>query len=221
MPVASRLAFARREFGLISVARMRQLHRKKPVKVGLSASCSGQAMLSRMRKWWHAGAAPRRQLFLHEDQWGEIEVLPAACAQWCAAELARIAAFADAHCAPDGIGWTDIYMRKPPPQTLGDLRIAFDVAVRTLAERLPPFDTVASGTFSAPEVVPRVRAFGPAPRTGVVLVPAKNADIVEMISLVLDGAADACAEVTRVVAALPAPSPLVLVDWRVGLLVAL
>lgn len=59
-----------------------------------------------------ADAGPVREIFLEEDEYGEIEVLPAAMADWCAGEFRKIAAFADAHQAPGGVGWTDIYLRR-------------------------------------------------------------------------------------------------------------
>ena len=73
-----------------------------------------------------APAAPvkGRVLFVEEDAWGEVEVLPASSADWCRAEFDKIAKFSDEHRAPDGAGWTDIYIRKRPPSSLVDLRIA-------------------------------------------------------------------------------------------------
>ena len=93
--------------------------------------------------------SPRRELFMHEDDWGQIEVLPASCADWCAQELARIGAFAAQHEAPDGSGWTDMYVRKPGPATLESLAIPFGEAVDAIGRHLPAFDMVVSGTFSA------------------------------------------------------------------------
>lgn len=161
-------------------------------------------------------AKTRRELFVREDDWGEIEVLPASCAAWCAAELARIDAFARAHLAPEGPGWTDIYVRETAPQSLAALALSFEHASRALAAQLPAFDAIVSGTFSSPEPVARVRAFGPTLNGGVVLVPDCTAGIVEMISLVLNGTEDECREVESALAAIPASSPLIIIDWQRG-----
>ena len=160
--------------------------------------------------------SPRRELFVHEDDWGQIEVLPASCAAWCALEMARLGAFAAEHEVPGGSGWTDMYVRQPAPKALAGLAIRFDDAVKAMAARLPAFDTVVSGTFSAPQPVANVRAFGPAYNVGVVLVPDRARCNVEMISLILDGEDDACAEVVGALAALPATEPLLLADWLGG-----
>jgi hypothetical protein len=157
-------------------------------------------------------------MFVHEDDWGETEVLPAECSAWCEDQFARIAAFAKAHAAPDGAGWTDVDVRRPPPRPLLDLSMSFGDATNALTACLEPFDAVVSGTFSSPDVVPHVLAFGPAPNVGVVLVPDKSGSVVEMISLVLNGEASACSAAKRALALLPTPSPLVLVDWTRGTL---
>ena len=164
---------------------------------------------------------PRRELFVHEDDWGQIEVLPASCAEWCAAEMARVAAFADQHAAPGGIGWTDVYVRSQAPGGLADLGIPFELALAGIGKRLPPFDVVTSGTFSAPEPVPHVRAFGSAPNVGAVLVPSRDAGTLQMVTLVLDGGAADCAAVIAALAVLSSPRPLLIADWLRGHTLAL
>jgi len=158
----------------------------------------------------------RRELFVHDDDWGQIEVLPASCTVWCAQEMGRLGTFAAEHEAPGGSGWTDMYVRRKPPAQIADLAIPFAAAVDALRARLPEFDVVTSGTFSAPQPVPYVRAFGPAHNVGVVLVPDRTRCSLEMISLVLDGEDAACAKVVGALAALPAAEPLLLADWLGG-----
>jgi hypothetical protein len=165
---------------------------------------------------WLGRRPKRREIFVHEDDWGETEVLPAECSAWCEDQFARIATFAQAHAAPDGAGWTDVYVRRPAPRRLLDLSISFGDATNALAACLEPFDAVVSGTFSSPDVVPHVLAFGPAPNVGVVLVPHKSGDVVEMISLVLNGEASECSTAKRALAFLPTPTPLIIVDWPRG-----
>ncbi len=163
------------------------------------------------------GRSPEaRALFVHEDDWGQIEVLPAACADWCAYELARIAQFAAAHATPDEVSWTEMYVRPGAPLTLAALNIPFDATVAAIGRRLEPFEVVTSGTFSSPQPVPGLRAFGPGPRAAIILAPDRDAARVDTISLVLDAAPADCARVIAVLAALPTPAPLLLVDWLRG-----
>ena len=162
-----------------------------------------------------------RELFVHEDDWGQIEVLPAACRAWCEKEIAHIAAFAAAHSAPDGAGWTDMYIRQSAPVDLASLRIPFDTAARALGARLPAFDAVLSGTFSSPQPVPHMRGFGPAANTGVVMSGDATRTVVAAITLVLHGSDEHQRDILAALADLPAPSPLLLVDWMQGRVVPL
>ena len=173
-------------------------------------------MMRRLLNLLMQGRSPRRELFVHEDDWGQIELLPASCAAWCAQEMGRLDAFAAEHEAPGGSGWTDMYVRQPSPKPLAALAIPFDDAVAAVSARLPPFDAVVSGTFSDAHPVPRVRAFGPAHHVGVVLVPDAELRIVEMISLVLGGTQEQCAGVIDALGAVPSPQPLLLTDWLGG-----
>ena len=171
-----------------------------------------------------AGAAPAdtgpvREIFVDEDEYGEIEVLPAAMADWCAAEFRKIAAFAEAHQAPGGAGWTDIYLRPPAPRRLADIRMPLAPTLKVLRARLPAFDRVVTGSYSAPEPIENARAFGASPLAAVVVIGDDATDIVRSIILVLRDDGDAAADVMAALAALASPEPLVAVDWLRGNLV--
>jgi hypothetical protein len=153
---------------------------------------------------------------VHEDDWGQIEMLPAACAAWCEAEIARIDRFARDHASPDGAGWTDMYVRPAAPLTLESVRIPFGAAANVIGARLPAFDVVSSGTFSSPEPVPHVRGFGPAANSGIVLVGDKTRAHVAMITIVLNGERKEQREVLDALVHLPSSAPLLLVDWARG-----
>ena len=156
-----------------------------------------------------------RALFVEEDAWGEVEVLPASTADWCRAEFDKIAAFSDKHRAADGAGWTDIYIRQPPPSALVDLRIPLVPTLDALAQHLPPFDTVTSGSFYEPEPVAKARAFGPSPKTAVILMGDKDENIVQSILIVADED-DGAARLMTAMKALPSSDRLIVVDWVRG-----
>ena len=94
-----------------------------------------------------ADAGSAREIFLDEDEYGEVEVLPAAMAEWCGEEFRKIAAFAEAHQAPGGMGWTDIYLRPPAPRPFADLKIPLAATLETLGASLPAFDRVVTGAI--------------------------------------------------------------------------
>jgi len=167
----------------------------------------------------HRSGAERRGLFVHEDDWGQIEILPAACAAWCTHEMARIGAFSAMHAVPGG-GWTAVYVREAAPLRLADLQLPFAAVVSELALRLPAFHEITSGTFSSAHPVPKVKAFGLAQGAAIVVVPSDSAEVAT-INLSLEAPREMREEIMRAVAALTASAPLLLVDWPRARLVAL
>jgi len=174
--------------------------------------------LGRLRR---RNGAQHRSLFVHEDDWGQIEVLPAACAGWCTHEMARIRAFSAAQVVPDGGGWREIYVRETPPLGLADLALPLATITSGLEQRLPAFDEITSGTFSKARRVSRVKAFGLGQGAAIVITPDDGATQVATVHLLLDGAPQARKEILSAAAALPTEEPLVLVDWPRARLFAL
>jgi hypothetical protein len=161
-----------------------------------------------------------RVLFVEEDTWGEVEVLPASNADWCRAEFDKIAAFSDKHRAPGDAGWTDIYIRKSAPSSLADLRIPLAQTLGVLRRHLPAFDSVTSGSFYAPEPIATAGAFGPSPKAALVVVGDKDQTLVESILIVADED-DGSAGLMTALQALPSGDRLMVVDWVRGELIEL
>jgi hypothetical protein len=144
--------------------------------------------------------------------WGEVEVLPVANAEWCRAEFDKIAAFSGEHRAPDGAGWTDIYLRKPPPAPLADLGIPLAPTLEALGERLPRFDVVTSGSFYSPEPVAGACAFGPSPKTALIVIGNTDETIVKALPVLADED-DGATRLMVALEALPSCGGLIVVDW--------
>ncbi len=153
-----------------------------------------------------------RTLYVEEDFWGEVEVLPAANADWCQGEFDKIAAFADAHRAPGGAGWSDIYIREPPPVPLGDLHLPLSTVLDLLGARLSAFDRVTTGSFHAPEPVANVWGFGASPKMALVVSSDKDRTIVGSI-VVIAHEDDGAARLMTALEALPSSASLMVVDW--------
>jgi hypothetical protein len=163
-------------------------------------------------------AASERVLFVEEDSWGEVEVLPVTNADWCREELRKISQFSDEHRAAGDAGWTDIYIRKPPPFSLADLRIPLAPTLDALRRHLPAFDGVTSGSFYSPEPVAKARGFGPSPKTALVVIGDKDQTLVQSILIVADED-DGAARLMTALEALPSRDRLMVVDWVRGELI--
>src|SRR5262245_7306691 len=93
-------------------------------------------------------ALAKREIYFHEDDYCQQELLPREALPFAEVQVKEVDEFADAHRAPGGMGWTNIYMRKEPPvgfQTLGMKKEDFAAAVSL---HLPPFDLVYTGYSS-------------------------------------------------------------------------
>ncbi|QQS14297.1 MAG: hypothetical protein IPK81_09070 [Rhodospirillales bacterium] len=166
-----------------------------------------------------AAPPPRRVLYVHEDDMGDVELLPEAARAWCAEELRRIDAFAAAHEAPDGLGWTDIHVRPPAPARLGDLGLRAAAAAARLRRVAPAYDGVETGTYSDVEVAAGATAFG-ADGSGALVLHVDAAGALTGVDVVPQGGAG-LGPLLDAVRDLAAPSRLVAVAWNRGALAAL
>jgi hypothetical protein len=119
-----------------------------------------------LRRIVGGGPPPRAahdQIFIDDYVVAGLEILPATCSSWCREQMTAIAAFARAHEAPNGMGWTDVYVRPPAPRTVADLAIPLAAAVAALGLALPRIAEVVTGSTDKPQVIDRAVAFGPRP----------------------------------------------------------
>lgn len=72
-------------------------------------------------------------MYFHEDDFGAVEVLPLKTWSHCAQQLGVIEEHSEKHRAPDGMGWTQCYLRPEGPcdlselgLKLGDLQVVLD-----------------------------------------------------------------------------------------------
>ena len=99
-------------------------------------------------------------IWFHEDDYCQIELLPRAAEAFARGEAEKIRAFGEAHKAPDGIGWTDIYRAKAPPATVHDLKIHIDKLKECVPPSLGLFERVTTGYSTHVERAERTVAWG-------------------------------------------------------------
>jgi hypothetical protein len=98
--------------------------------------------------------------WFHEDDYCEIEVLPKSAEAFARRQGQEIHEFSRAHEAPGGVGWTDIYVRQPPPATLADVAIRLDELAACAPPELKVFKHVMTGISSRGWPSPRTIAWG-------------------------------------------------------------
>ena len=88
------------------------------------------------------------ELYFHEDDYCQQELLPLAAMEFCKQQISEIDEFSAAHQVPGGMGWTDLFVRKDSADKLVDLEITLDELHESLSEHLPPVPAIYTGYSS-------------------------------------------------------------------------
>ena len=153
------------------------------------------------------------ELSFHEDDYCQIELLPAESESFCLSEVKAIAAFSERHGAPEGIGWTDIYVRKENSIPLSRLGILLSGLRTTLSSIAPEADAVYTGYSRARMKCKQTVAFGTSNEL-VLFADFDAAGTVEHIWLVLDVRTETQIQTAlNMFRVLAEKVSLILVDW--------
>ena len=158
-------------------------------------------------------------VYFHEDDYCQVEVLPATARSYCLAEMGHIGEFADAQW--DGTGFTDIYVRGEPPQPLASLGITLAELRSAIKPLLPQFTQVQTGYSSHREPCASVAAWGFDDGQAVFAGVGKGG-VIGPIWLSLNLLPDERVGLwCRVFGSLPRAMELLIADWSTGQVVAL
>lgn len=155
---------------------------------------------------------PSRTAYFHEDDYCQIELLPAQNWTHCAQELGRIGEICENHTEGE-LGWSEICVRTHAPLPIAALGIDFSGTVSTLSRHLPPFDQVQTGYASHVEHCPQTLAFG-FDKHNVIFMSHNGEKHVNALWLLLEGLEGGpLTEFMAALHALDTLGPLLLVDW--------
>lgn len=157
-----------------------------------------------------------REIYFHEDDYCQQQLLPHEAASFADDEVKRIDEFADAHQAPDGTGWTDIYRRQEALKTFRSLNISKEVFAAALAPFLPPFDVVQTGYSSHREQCTRTAAWGRSQECAVFADWDEDGIVANVWSAFFENSAESVLAAALAVAAIGQIRPLVYADWAWG-----
>ena len=146
-----------------------------------------------------------REAYFHEDDEGQVQLLPLDNLQYCQAQMGEQRAFADAH--QSGAGWSEMYVREAPPSKLVALGITAQQLRLAVMEVLPPYDTVFTGYGSYRVECRKVLAFGRDDTETLFAGLDEHGIVVEL------WCSDGMPELLR----LPLQEQLLLADWNAGL----
>ena len=146
-----------------------------------------------------------REAYFHEDDQGQVQLLPLDNLQHCLQQMGQQQAFADAH--QSGAGWTEMYVREAAPSKLSALGITGEQLRLALMAVLPPYDAVFTGYGSYRVECKNLLAFGGDNTETLFAGIDEHGIVVEL------WCSDGMPELLR----LPLPEQLLLADWNAGL----
>jgi hypothetical protein len=156
---------------------------------------------------------PVREIYFHEDDYCQQQFLPAAASEAAVAELAAIGQFSEAHRAPGGMGWTDIYVRSGETVGFGTLGVHRDTFDARLVARMPRYDRVFTGYSSHRESCQRTGAWGSGERCSI-FADWDDAGIVQNVwTEFFDSSEEALQSAAWAAASVAPDHRLVYVDW--------
>ena len=160
-----------------------------------------------------------REIFFHEDDYCQIELLPLAAQAHCTMQMGRIGRFAAEHAADGGFGFTGIYVRADAPYPVGELHLSVEALAAAIEPHFAAYDAVYTGYSSYRERCQQIRAWGD--DSFVLFVVARHGRIQHLwLNSWLVSSLDA-AKVTTALRAIPQSSGLLLADWSGGVIVPL
>lgn len=126
-----------------------------------------------------------KEIYYHEDDYCQIEILPISNWQHCTQQMGEIQAFSNAHKTPNGLGWTGVYIRPDSAVELRDSGLTITALRKALAPAVEEYGPVYTGYSSYRELSKNTAAFCAA--TGAVLYADYNDfGIIEHMWLTLD-----------------------------------
>lgn len=160
-----------------------------------------------------------RNIYFHEDDYCQIEILPVQNYAFCKEEIDKINGFSAEHQVLDGIGWTDVYIRNESPMTLAELNLPIEKLSASLESVVSKFDSVYTGYSSYRETCKSTSAYGDTENVVVFYDFDKEFNFVKNIWMTLDIRNQAQIDSAKqILKALSGIRKLILVDWGWGFL---
>ena len=161
-------------------------------------------------------ALAKREIYFHEDDYCQQELLPREALAFADAEIKKIGEFADAHRAPDGAGWTDVYVRQKPPVNFRALGVKKEVFADAVSPDLPPFDLVCTGYSSYRERCRKTAAWGTSQHNALFADWDDESIITNVWAQFFDSDEKSLLAASKAVAALGMLHSIIYVDWAWG-----
>ncbi len=99
-------------------------------------------------------------MYFHEDDYCQQQLLPIESGEYAINEIKKINAFSDEHRAPDGVGWSAMYLRKESQKEFNSLNVNIDELNRIISPYMPKYNAVYTGYSTYREKCKSTAAWG-------------------------------------------------------------
>lgn len=154
-----------------------------------------------------------RDIYFHEDDYCQQQILPASEKSSVSDELANISEFSREYDEPNGVGWTDVYVREETGAGFDTLRITHTEFDEAILEFLPRFDNVYTGYGSYRQKCKLTGAWGTSQLCCIFADWNEDGMVQNVWTNFFDDSEDSIAHAARAVSALASHSPMVYIDW--------
>ena len=152
-------------------------------------------------------------IYLHEDEFGQVELLPISLWQYCADKMKEIDEFSEAH--KTDLGWSEIYLREEPPQSLSDFSISLNNFRDCVEKTLMPYSKVTTGYSSYVENCDNTFAWGIPDKSFTIFCYTPSENNIAEISLDFGCLNETTLQnALTTFANLPKSQELILADWK-------
>jgi hypothetical protein len=158
----------------------------------------------------------KREIYFHEDDYCQQELLPREALVFAETQIEKIGKFASAHSPPDGLGWTDIYVRQKPPATFRALAMTKEDFDAVISPYLQSFDLVYTGYSGYRERCRKAAAWGTSPHNAILADWDDDGIIGNVWTQFFESDDKSLVEASKAVAALGTLHSLIYVDWAWG-----
>jgi len=159
----------------------------------------------------------KREIYFHEDDYCQQELLPREALGYAQSEIKKIGEFAEAHRAPDGAGWTEVYVRpKPPPLTMRVLGMTRDDIHAVFSPYLPAFDLVYTGYSSYRERCRSTAAWGSSQHNAIFADWDDQGIVTNVWTQLFESDEKSISAASKAVTAIGQVHSIIYVDWAWG-----
>jgi hypothetical protein len=152
-----------------------------------------------------------RTVFFHEDDYGMVQLLPAAARERCLAEMRQIES--EVAASSSEFGFTDLHVLSEPSPSFRSLGLAEAELAAVLEPLLPRFAEVYTGYSSHRESCPGLRAWGFDDHQALFAQVSPDGEVGEVWFDLSDVGPPAVRRWVQVLQSLPGAADLLLVDW--------